>query len=298
MNDKKQIYYQYFQNEILPIIKPLEQERVKTVHKVVLTSLLFFFIGIVFAGLFILNAVYSFVNPIVLPLLLFLMYVFIIKSIINVIIACREFEKQLVDKVLPLFFEPVAKFRRWPEKDLETILSSKLFGNFDELEEYLCIFGFYNNTAVRISDTRLTMPVRSSNKSYLFKGTMIRLEFSKSINNHVVLISKNQKKANNFIQINPHIDDLNNYLYCFAQKPDDVNFITEDFWNVIKNFGETYTAKSFSLAYKDNVILIALNQKKPMQFGFLFKSLLKAKNYDELIKRFTIVFDLIDLLNS
>ena len=167
----------------MPVIKPLEQERVKTVHKVVLTSLLFFFIGIVFAGLFILNAVYSFVNPIVLPLLLFLMYVFIIKSIINVIIACREFEKQLVDKVLPLFFEPVAKFRRWPEKDLETILSSKLFGNFDELEEYLCIFGFYNNTAVRISDTRLTMPVRSSNKSYLFKGTMIRLEFSKSINN-------------------------------------------------------------------------------------------------------------------
>lgn len=298
MENMKNVYYSYFEKSILPVIKPFEAERVRTVRKVIFTSVLFFFTGIVFAGLFILNAVYSFINPIVLPILLFLMYVFIIKSIINVIIACREFEKQLVDKILPLFFEPVAKFRKWPEKDLDTVLTSKLFGNFDELEEPLCFFGFYNNTAVRISDTRLTMPVRSSVKSYLFKGTMIKLELPKSIDNHVILLSKNQKKANNFMQINPHIDDLNNYLYCFAQKSDDVNFITEDFWNVIKNFGETYTAKGFSLAYKDNVVLIALNQKKPMQFGFLFKSLLKAKNYDDLIKRFIIVFDLIDLLNS
>lgn len=296
MGDKKSVYYSYFEKCILPVIKPLEMERIKNVRKVVFTSVLFFFTGVVFAGLFILNAVYSFVNPLVLPILLFLMYTFIIKSIINLIIAGREFEKQLVDKVLPLFFEPVAKFRKWPEKDLDTVLTSKLFGNFDELEEPLCFFGYYNNTAIRISDTRLTLPVRSSYKSYLFKGTMIKFELSKSIDNHVILQSKNQHKVNNFKQINPNIDELNKYLYCFAKKNTDI--ITEDFWNMIKNFGEIYTAKSFSLSYKDNVLLIALRQKKPMQFGFLFKSLLKAKNYDELIKRFIIVFDLIDLLNS
>lgn len=298
MDDKKQIYYQYFQDEILPAIKPFEAERIKTVRKVVLTSILFFLTGVIFAVLFIVNAMYNFVNPIVLPILLFLMYAFVIKSIINVIIACRDFQKQLVNKVLPLFFEPVAKFRKWPEKDFDTILTSKLFGNFDEMEEHLCIFGFYNNTSIRISDTRLTLPVRSSDKSYLFKGTMIRLELPKSIDNHVILQSKNQKKANNFKQFNPHIEDLNKYLYCFAQKNDNVKFLTEDFWNVIKNFGETYVAKSFSLAYKDNILLIALRQKNPMQFGFLFKSLLKAKNYYELIERFTIVFNLVDILNN
>ena len=51
------------------------------------------------------------------------------------------------------------------------------------------------------------------------------------------------------------------------------------------------------MSYKDNVVLIALKQKKPFQFGFLFKTLLKAKNYDELIERFVIVFDLVDILN-
>lgn len=298
MDDKKQIYYQYFQDEILPVIRPLELERVKTVKKVIFTSVLFFLTGVVFAVLFLLNAIYSVINPLVLPFLLLFMYTFIIKSIINVIIAGKDYQKMLVKEVLPLFFEPFARFRKWSEKDLDTVLTSKLFGNFDELEENLCMFGYYKNTAVRISDTALTLPVRSSNKSYLFKGTMIKLEFPNSIDNHVILLSKNQCKANKFKQINPHIADLNKYLYCFAQKTDSVNFITEDFWKKIKTFGEIYTAKSFLFSYKDNVVLIALKQKNPMQFGLLFKSLIKAKNYDELINRFIIVFDLIDLLNA
>lgn len=295
MDDKKQLYYQYFEDKILPVIKPLELERVKAVRKVVLTSFLFFLTGAIFAGLFIINAMYNIFNPLILPILLFLMYAFIIKSIINVMLAGRLYRNQLVEKVLPLFLEPVARFTKWPEKDCDSILNSKLFGNFDEIEEKFCIFGFYNNTAIRISDTRLTLPVRSSDKSYLFKGTMIRLELPKSIDNHVILQSKNLKKTNNFNQFNPHINDLNNYLYCFSNK--NTNIITEDFWKIIKNFGEIYTAKSFSMSYKDNVVLIALKQKKPFQFGFLFKTLLKAKNYDELIERFVIVFDLVDILN-
>lgn len=298
MDDKKQIYYQYFQDVVLPVVGQFEVERIKTVRKVVLTSVLFFVTGIIFATLFISNALQNFLNPLLLPILLFLMYAFIIKSIINFIIAGKDYQKKLVKEVLPLFFEPIAKFRKWPEKDFDTILNSKLFNNFDELEENLCIFGFYKNTAIRISDTALTLPVRSSNKSYLFKGTMIKLELPNSIDNHVILLSKNQHKANKFKQINPHIADLNNYLYCFAQNTDNVNFITGDFWEKIKKFGEVYTAKSFSFSYKDNVVLIALKQKNPMQFGFLFKSLLKAKNYDELFERFIIVFDLIDLLNN
>ena len=298
MQDFKEIYYNYFKENILPLLKPLEIERVKTVKKVILVSCLFFIIGVIFAGLFIINAEFGFLNPLILPILLFLMYTFIIKSIINVIIACREYQKQLVTKVLPMFFEPVAKFRKWPEKDLDMILDSKLFENFDELEENICIFGYYNNTSIRISDTSLTLPVRSANQSYLFKGTMIKLELPKSINNHIILQSKNLKKSNNFKQFNPHIDELNNYLYCFAKNTTNKNIINENFWDIIKNFGENYTAKSFSFSFKDNIVLIALKQKKPMIFGFLFKSLLKAENHDEIINRFINIFDLIDLLRD
>ncbi len=298
MQNLKKIYYDYFEQNILPAVKPLEFERVKTVRKVIFVSSLFFIIGVMFAGLFIMNADFSFFNPLILPILLFLMYTFIIKSIINVIIACREYQKQLVSQVFPMFFEPVARFRKWPEKDLDMVIESKLFGNFAELEENICIFGYYNNTSIRISDTSLTLPVRSANKSYLFKGTMIKLELPKSINNHIILQSKNLKKSNNFKQFNPHIDELNTYLYCFAKRTPDGGLITEDFWKIIRNFGKNYTAKSFSFSYKDNIVLIALKQKKPMIFGFLFKSLLKAKNHDELIDRFVNIFELIDLLRD
>ena len=35
-----------------------------------------------------------------------------------------------------------------------------------------------------------------------------------------------------------------------------------------------------------------------MQFGFIFKSLLKEKNYDELINRFIAIFELVDILTE
>lgn len=295
---KKDIYYKYFNEHILPKVIPFEQERIKTVKKVILSSFLFFTVGIIFAALFILNAMYEVLNPLVLPIFLFLMYTFIIKSIVDVILAGVLYKKQLLNKILPLFLEPVAKFQFWPEKDFDTILNSKLFGNFDELEENLCIFGLYNDTTIRISDTSLILPVKNSEKTYLFKGTMIKLELPKSFKNHIVLLSKNLSKVNKYKQFNPNIQELNNYLYCFAKNTDNVNLVTPEFWQTVKKFGEIYIAKSFSMSVNDNVVLIALKQKKPMQFGFLFKSLLKPKNYDELIDRFTIVFDLVDLLNN
>ena len=142
------------------------------------------------------------------------------------------------------------------------------------------------------------MPVKGVNKPNMFKGILIQLEFDKSINNHVIMFSKNEHKYNNFRQVNPHIDDLNQYLYVFAKNTENITFINEEFWHVIKRFGEIYTAKGFEFSFKNNVILIAIRQKRPMQFGFIFKSLLNAKNYDDLIERFIVIYDLIDVLNK
>ena len=46
MKDKKQIYYKFFEKEILKQVEPLEKERQKTVRKVNLSSLICFAIGI------------------------------------------------------------------------------------------------------------------------------------------------------------------------------------------------------------------------------------------------------------
>lgn len=204
-----------------------------------------------------------------------------------------------MEEVFPLFLPPIANYKPWPKNsNTEVILDSKLFHNFDTQEDDASFFGFYNHTSIMISNTRLTMPVKGVNKPNLFKGTLIQLDLEKSINNHVIMFSKNENKCNDYVQVNPHIAELNEYLYVFAKDSKNISFINNQFWTVIKKLGAVYTAKGFALSYKDNILLIALRQKRPMQFGFLFKSLLNAKNYDDLIERFIVIYDLIDVLNS
>lgn len=292
----KEIYYRYFEDNILPIILPFEKQRKNAVKKVIVTSILFFAVGIIFAGLFIFNSLYEMFNPLILPVLLFLMYAFILKSIISIIIEGKSYLKMLVEKVLPMFFEPAANFKRWPDNiDTEAVLEAQLFPNFDTREDVYTFFGIYKNVNIKIADSRLTLPIKSSVKSFLFKGTTIQLEFPFSINNHVIMISKNTAKVNHYKQINPHIEEMNKYLYVFAKKSEN-DFLTEEFWNIIKRFGELYNAKSFRLSFKNNVLYIALEQKYPMQFGFLFRSLTNPKNFDDLIDRFIVIYDLVDYL--
>ncbi len=299
MNEKKQIYYKYFEDKILPSVQNVEKYRIKLIKKVILSSLLFFIAGAFFAYIFIIIMLNDKFNPLLFPLVLFCMYAFIIKGIINFILAGKAYQEKLLTYVFPLFLTPVANFKPWPKNsNTEAILDSQLFHNFDTQEDEASFFGFYGRTNIIISNTLLTMPVKGVNKPNMFKGILIQLEFDKSINNHVIMFSKNEHKYNNFRQVNPHIDDLNQYLYVFAKNTENITFINEEFWHVIKRFGEIYTAKGFEFSYKNNVILIAIRQKRPMQFGFIFKSLLNAKNYDDLIERFIVIYDLIDVLNK
>ncbi len=294
---KKELYYKYFEEKILPSMYVFEDYRLKIVRKVILTSIFMFLLGIFCAFLFIYLSIKHNIAIILLPIFLFLMYVFFIKSIINVICTGKDYQKWLVDKILPYFFEPVANFKFWPKNhDIASILNSNLFPNFDTQEDLETIFGIYNNTNIIISDSRLKLPVKGAQRPDLFKGTIIQLELPKAINNHVILLSKNLRKVNKYKQINPNIQELNRYLYAFAKNSKNLEFLNKDFWQIIKRFGELYTAKTFSLSYDKDVMIIALAQKRPWQFGFLFKSLLKAKNYDDLIERFIVIFELVDYL--
>ena len=299
MQNKKKIYYNYLEEKIIPILIPLENERKKTVRNVFISSGIMFILGIVFAYLFIYISMQSDLTLLILPFFLFLMYLFFIKSIVNIILKNREYQAKLVKNVLPLFFEPIAKFKKWPKNNnTETIINSQLFPNFDTQEDVSCIFGIYKNTNIIISDTRLTLPVKGGTKPNLFKGTTIQLELPKTINNHIILISKNKKVVNNLNQINPHIQELNKYLYTFAKNTKNIDIINKDFWNIIKRFGETYIAKSFGFSYNQNTVYIALKQKNPMQFGFILNSLLDKKSYNNLIERFAIIYELIDFINE
>ena len=296
----KEIYYKYFESNILPSMYKHEEYRIKTLRKIILSSVVMFILGVLFAALFI---YFSLKNNnlilLLLPFFLFFMYLFFIKSIINVIYEGKKYQKWLVETVLPYFFEPVANFKFWPKNnDIESLINSQLFENFDTHQDVSAVFGIYKNTNIIVSNTMLTLPVRGATISNLFKGTIIQLELPKKIDNHIILMSKNSRKVNHYKQVNPHINELNKYLYMFAKNSNKIEVVSENLWNILKRFGELYTAKRFLFSLNKNVLIIGIEQKRPWEFGFIFKSLLKAKNYDDLIERFIVIYDLVDLLDN
>lgn len=219
MENKKEIYYKYFRENIKQAIIPFETYRKRLVTKVILLTTLCFFIGGIFAFAAIYVAFYNKAILLLFPIILFVMYAFILRGIICVIIAGKEFHKKLIEEIFPLFLPPVANFKNWPKnQNTDTILDSQLFNNFDTQEDISNYFGIYKGTNILLSNTQLTLPVKGISKPNLFKGTIIQIELEHSIDNHVIIFSKNEKKYNNFKQYNPHIKDMNNFVYVLQKK--------------------------------------------------------------------------------
>ena len=80
---------------------PLEEYRVKTLQKLVIFSIFMFLAGIVSAFLFIYFCLKNTSTLILLPVFLFFMYFFFIKSIINVMWTGKQYQNWLLEKVLP-----------------------------------------------------------------------------------------------------------------------------------------------------------------------------------------------------
>lgn len=287
----EQIYYKYFNEKILPVIGKMEKERVSTVCKVVICTIFFVAIGFALAGLFIYSIFNKLIPPLLLPVILFATYCFILKGITSVIVAGKEYQNKLVKDVLPLFLEPVANFKNWPaNRDTETIIDAGILHNFESREDAASYFGIHKGVNITVSNTSLTAPVNRT----LFKGTLIQIELPFNIQNHIIMLSKNEGVYTRYRQINLHNRDMNEYVYVFARNTNDLDYISEKFWESVKKLDTAYIAKGLALSFRGNTILIALRQKKPMQFGFLFRTLLKPENYDDLIARFTAIFELID----
>ena len=149
MNNKKELYYKYFEEKILSKVQDAEKFRIKLIKQLIFSSLLFFIIAGFFAYLFIFVMFNGKFNPILFPVILFLMYVFFIKSIINFILVGKKYQEMLLEDVFPLFLRPIANFKPWPKNsNTESILDSQLFYNFDTQEDEVCYFGFYNRTNI------------------------------------------------------------------------------------------------------------------------------------------------------
>lgn len=294
MEEKLQIYLKYFQEHISKSIKPLEDERKNIASRLILSSILFFLFGIFFAFLFFYNAVNYVFNPFVLPILLFFTYFFILKSISSLIYESREFKRKLLKLIWPMFCRPVANFKPWPlEPDLQSVINSKLFPNFDAREDEFSFLGVYKDTNIIISETKLTLPSRGTTKPNLFKGTLIQLELPFSVENHVILSSKNEKIFNKYKRVKSNIKEIDDSLNVFAKN--DTDIINSSLWEVLKKLGALYSAAGFLMSINNNTVLIAISRKKPLYFGSLFCSLCDFDVYKNLVKRFIVIYELIDL---
>ena len=80
MQDKKQIYYDYFQQKIFSEVQSFEIYRKKLLFKSLIVSIFLFLAGIVFAVSFIFLLYSNVISPIILPFLLSLCYSFQFES--------------------------------------------------------------------------------------------------------------------------------------------------------------------------------------------------------------------------
>lgn len=294
----KQQYYKCLEDNYKQI-SVLEKERKKLFFKVLMLSFFYFCTGLIAAYLFIFIIINDIFNPFLFPVCLFFMYFCFLKCIINFIYENRKFQSRLSKELVPILLKPVANFKNWPvNSNISDLIDSDLFPNFDTREDEFCVFGIYNNTNIIISDTCLKLPVRGLDKPDLFKGKIIQLELNNSFDNHIVFMSKNLKRCVNFKNFKTDVDELNDYLYAYAKTQNNINFVDFAFWEVLKEISKLYLAKSFSLSIKNNIVVIALSQRKFLPCGSLYSSLLNLKNYDDLIDRFIVIFNLIDLFNK
>ena len=112
------------------------------------------------------------------------------------------------------------------------------------------------------------------------------------------MLSKNVYRNPRYKCYKTNISDMDDYLYTFVKENSGITFLNTNFWQIVKNTARAYSAKSFGFSYKNNTMLIAMNQRKAMPFGYLFKSLLKMKNYDEFIEKFIVIYELVDFINE
>ncbi len=295
--DFKSIYYKFL-NDSFDVIKQFEKDRKRLLIKACWVSFLFFIGALVLICFLCCMILKSIFNPFLFAILLFVLYVCLLKTITTIILTDRSYQQKFNEKILPLLLRPVANFKNWPKnKNTDVVIDSQIFPNFDTQEDVSCIFGYYKRSSITICDTRLTLPVKALEKPDLFKGVIIQFEVEKCINNHVILISKNENKNNKYVYFKTNIEGLDEHLNAFAKNNSDIEFLNEKFLNIIKKVAFAYRARSFSFSYKNNTVLIAMRQRKAMPFGYIFKSLVKLKNYDEFIEKFTVIYEFIDFLN-
>ena len=108
MGSKKELYYKYFEEKILSNIYEIEKYRLKLIKNLIFSSLCFFIIAGFFAYLFIFVMLNDKFNPILFPIILFLMYVFFIKSIINFILVGKKYQ-DILSKQMPCLQAPRIK---------------------------------------------------------------------------------------------------------------------------------------------------------------------------------------------
>ncbi len=297
--DFKTQYYKCLEDNFQNI-KIFEIYRKKLIIKTFFISLIFFAGALVSVFSLSFMILKNYFNPVLFAFLLFALYVCCLKSITTLIITDRQYQQKFYNKIFPFLLQPVANFKNWPKnQNTDAIIDSLLFPNFDTQEDNSCIFGYYKSSSITIADTRLTLPVKASEKPDLFKGCILRIDIDKNIKNHIILISKNEDKYNRYHLYETKVAELNEYLSVSAKTDRYIDeVITEDFWEILQGFARAYCAKGFCFSYKDNTVIIAMRQRKAMPFGYIFKSVVKLKNYDEFIEKFIVIYELIDYINK
>ncbi|MFA7659432.1 MAG: DUF3137 domain-containing protein [Candidatus Gastranaerophilaceae bacterium] len=218
----------------------------------------------------------------------------------------KKFEKQVKDKIMPVFLKFFGGFD-WAMTDdslREDIRNSNLVGHFNTIKSDDYFQGLYKDLKIKISNCI----IRKNGKTpiQLFWGVFVKVTFNKKINSRVIVtgsalskgITSEVRGSLNMQRVELEDPEFDRMFNVYSQDQVEARYLlTTAFMERFKNLKKVYKSESISASFVDDSLYMALNCDKDMfHIADLRKPITDTGEIQQLFEEFLAVISLVDLL--
>lgn len=226
----------------------------------------------------------------------------------------KDFEKKVKQKVIKSFLSFFGDFKWSMKQHLSQSLleSSGLTGHIDRIESDDYFKGSFNNIGITISEMTLIREMLVSfirhDEIKFFKGIFIKLDLTKEISSHTIIIENLSLCPKLFTQlpvIFPGLEkikledpDFNRQFDVFSNNQTEARFLlTTTFMERFKHLKEIFNTNHIRASFQNNSVLIAISSNKDLfVLGNITKPVTDTQEVQTLFEEFAAVLSLIEVL--
>lgn len=295
-------FYNIYHSRVVPALKTMESERIKTRNKALYSSVPVFLI--IATALFFFMGMNKCVEN-------FLYGLIFIAAFAGTpawsIYKCfkKQFESKIKTKIMPVIMPAFGDFK-WmktsPIRDGEIRLS-KLFTRFERMTEDDNFVGSYKGVPIKISETELTYTTTDSEghteTNTEFKGVLISIELPKKFSGHTI-VKKTKKLINDKGFSEVKLEDVEFSKQFHVTSTDQVEaryLLTPAFMQRYKNIQQAFGADPISCSFLNNNVLFAIPIYKDLfSLGDLDKPITDAIQFNTFLNEIISIFEMIEEL--